>query len=156
MQISSVNSQKSYCLESKVSNNEQKFNIKDIIENSKVEDNKEGDQDIWNKLSKEYDVTNMSFNDLETVCKKLNDSGQGSLELNSLLLVPKLIAQIQARKGCKIDPLLTLENAGANWKEKKINLLEEFQARAEEQKKFENMFGYNKYKERINILKNLL
>ncbi|PRX26956.1 hypothetical protein BX659_11869 [Orenia metallireducens] len=157
MKISTINSQVNYHQRNSVSHNDKKFNIKDSIKSSRIEDNRVANPAIWDELSKEYDISNMSFNDLETVCNKLYEAKQISLcELGDLTIVPKLIARAQAEQGYNVNPLLTSNNATINWEEERINWLKEFEAQAEQQKKFGNMSGYSINKKLVNILGKLL
>ncbi|PRX23115.1 hypothetical protein BX659_1277 [Orenia metallireducens] len=157
MQVSAVNSQVNYYQKKIINNNNQKFNIKDNIDNSKKTDNRVANPDIWDELSKEYDITNMSFDDLKVVCNKLLDAKQISpKKFGQLIIYPEMMEIAQAKQGYKVKPFLTSTKNEGNWKEEKINWLEEFEAEAEQQKQFGCMSGYDSYKKNIDVFKKIL
>ncbi|TDX51615.1 hypothetical protein [Orenia marismortui] len=160
MRVSVTNPQINYYQQS-VSHDSKLNNIKDTIEGklktSKAEDNRIANPSIWKELSQEYDITNLSFNNFEKVCNKLLDAKQISLLEHGILTgIPKIVAKEQKYLKYKVNPLLTSNNQTINWEEKKLNWIEELNTKAEQQKKFGNISGYNNYKKFTTLFKNII
>lgn len=146
MQVSGINPQ--------INSYQNNFKQQNVTENKfsnyvrKIKDDQVENLSIFEELSKEYDITNASFNEFETICNKLYEAGQISLlDLGKLTLIPKIIAHAQKLKNYKVNPLLTSTKSTGNWKEEKINWIKEFDARAEQQRKFGAISNYKQYNE---------
>jgi hypothetical protein len=155
MRISGINSQINYYQQKNKVSNKQLVNIKGNIKNSKVKDDRVANPAIWDELSKKYNITNASFNEISTISRKLYDAKQISLgDHGSFTLIPQIKARLKARFNQNKNPFLTSNKQ--NWKEEKINWKEEFEAQIERDRKNGNILGYNHNKKLLGFLEKIM
>lgn len=102
---------------------------------------------IWEEISKEYDIRNASFDDLCTISAKLYEEDQIPLLVHGILT----FNPNESPQSIKVDINLTQANQDGN-----RDWIAEYESRSERDLRMSNNIGYMNNQKIINILKRLI
>lgn len=122
-------------------NSQFKKEVEIIQDDSEIE---KGKSNLWKELSKSYDVTNASFNELNEISTALYESGEISFDEHAILSFDfDRATQSLNQEMSTVDP------------SEKKNWIEEFQERAAQAFNQSNLIGHQAYLNLVGILQKL-
>src|SRR5690625_3418024 len=144
MNISSVNSTQLILAGGNKSSNKLEPGVqqfRNIIENKRIV--KDESSNVWENLSNEYDVNNGTFADVIRIANSLYEAGEISIrEVDTMTFGFGRASHDLKQVASGISSNFSMYETNAN-EDGKRNWIEEFEARANKNFKFDNLLGYN-------------